>query len=96
MHHHGVGVPRNAFLAERYYDLTLQLEPGALPAVALSLTWLGVQSLGAHLYRMTTPEYDGIDWGMGHEWRANWDTLLIAFSAILLLVVIGLRRFCAD
>lgn len=86
---------------------------GALPAVALSLGWLGMQTFGAHLYKMTTPEYDGcahgdarllcahhdarsIDWGLGHEYRANWDTLLIALSAILLAVVVLLRRLCAE
>jgi len=45
---------------------------------------------------MTTPEYDGIDWGMGHEYRANWDTILIVVFTILLLLTLILRRICSE
>jgi SEL1 protein len=94
MHHHGLGLAADAHLAKRYYDLAVQLDPRAGAASFFALLVLGADRGWAHLQLMTSPEYDGIDWGMGHEYRANWDTLLIAVLTVLLLFVLCVRRFC--
>jgi len=41
LHHHGIGVDPDPFLAKRYYDLSVQIEPAATPAATLALITLG-------------------------------------------------------
>jgi SEL1 protein len=94
MHQHGLGVPIDAHLAKRYYDLAAQLDPRASAASMFALVLLGAQYGYSHLQLMVSPEYDGIDWGAGHEYRANWDTILIAVLTLLLLLVLCVRRVC--
>jgi SEL1 protein len=94
MHQHGLGVPVDAHLAKRYYDLAAQLDPRASAASMLALVVLAAQHSYSHLQLMMSPEYDGIDWGAGHEYRANWDTILIALLTLLLLLVLCVRRVC--
>lgn len=94
MHQHGLGVPVDAHLAKRYYDLAAQLDPRASAASMFALVVLAAQHSYSHLQLMMSPEYDGIDWGAGHEYRANWDTILIALLTLLLLLVLCVRRVC--
>ena len=96
MHEHGLGVARDGHLAKRYYDLTAQIEPAAALATFFPLLALGARRSVDHVQYMCSAEYDGVEWGLGHDYRANCDTLLIGVLSLLLLLVVCVRTTCLN